>query len=373
MLHNEEILIENIKKKGNKVLIWGACERNNDILDFFKRNDVNVVGYIDENVTEQETEYMSNINDLQLYNKDIINDNDYFVYVDLLKSFDEVISYLDDNNYSEFVDYWYPWHEIKLDGRCSYSDLYGNEYVGENYELDITLMNGGKLYIKNGCELSNVEIQVYDMSEVEIEDNVKIKGESEIRCKFQSKIHLGKKFYSECYVKIHAFFNSNININDNFRIHSNFKAIEFTRIVASRASSILIDSNMTSSNLNIVSIQNSKINVGKDCMFARDVVVRAGNSHNIFDFENGYNLTEKGYNVVICNHVWIGQRATLFNGCEIGSGSIVGINTFVNKKFPSNCSIAGNPARIIKENVAWRRESYPYFDSYEDFEEFDFR
>ena len=36
MLHNEGILIENIKKKGNNVLIWGACERNNDILDFFK-------------------------------------------------------------------------------------------------------------------------------------------------------------------------------------------------------------------------------------------------------------------------------------------------------------------------------------------------
>ena len=60
MHYNEEILIENIKKKGNKVLIWGACERNNDILEFFRENDVNVVGYIDKKAEEQ-IEHMSNI------------------------------------------------------------------------------------------------------------------------------------------------------------------------------------------------------------------------------------------------------------------------------------------------------------------------
>ena len=108
-------------------------------------------------------------------------------------------------------------------------------------------------------------------------------------------------------------------------------------------------------------------------MLSRDIIIRAGNSHNIFNLETGENLTSIGRSIVIGDHVWIGHRATLFSGCEIGNGSIIGINTFVNKKFPANCSIAGNPAKIIKENVAWRRESYPYFDSYENFEDFDFR
>ena len=47
MLHNKEILIESITKNGNKVLIWGACERNDDILGFLRENGINVVGYID--------------------------------------------------------------------------------------------------------------------------------------------------------------------------------------------------------------------------------------------------------------------------------------------------------------------------------------
>ena len=280
-----------------------------------------------------------------MYGKDIIKREICFIYVGLLKTYDEVISYLEDNNYSEFTDYWYPCREIKLDGSCSYSDLYGNEYNGENYKIDITLINGGKLYIDNECELSNVKIQVYDMSEVEIEDNVKIKGESVIRCKFQSKISLSRNIGTIGYGKICASFNSNINIGEDFSFGS-----------------IHIESN-----------QNSKIVIGNDCMASWDVVIRAGNGHHIFDMETGKNLCAIGRNVIIGDHVWIGQRATLFSGCEIGNGSIVGINTFVNKKFPSNCSIAGNPARIIKENVAWRRESYPYFDSYDDFADFDFR
>ena len=319
MLHNEEILIENIKKKGNKVLIWGACERNNDILDFFKHNDVNVVGYIDQNSDKQNT-----YNDFPVFSKDIIKDNNYFVYVGLLKTYNEVISYLENNNYTEFTDYWYPCREIKLDGSCSYSDLYGNEYVGENYNIKIRLSNCSKVYIGEKCTFDNLSIDVYNTSELKIEKRTVLTGNTYIYLQYFSKI----------------------DVNEN---------------VTSGA------------NLYIVAVQNSKIVIGKDCMLSRDIVIRAGNSHNIFNLENKENITKKGYNVVIGDHVWIGQRAILFNGCDIDSGSIVGINTFVNKKFPSNCSIAGNPARIIKENVAWRRESYPYFDSYDDFAEFDFR
>ena len=319
MLHNEEILIENIRKKGNKVLIWGACERNNDILDFFKHNDVNVVGYIDQNSDKQNT-----YNDFPVFSKDIIKDSNYFVYVGLLKTYNEVISYLENNNYTEFTDYWYPYREIKLDGSCSYGDLYGNEYVGENYNIQVKLSNGGKIFIGSKCKFNNLLITALNMSEIRINNKVNLRG----------------------LVNIFADYNSVIDIYENVTSYTN---------------------------LYIVSVQNSKIVIGNDCMLSRDIIIRAGNSHNIFNLETGENLSTIGRNVTIGDHVWIGQRATLFNGCDIGSGSIVGINTFVNKKFPSNCSIAGNPAKIIKENVAWRRESYPYFDSYDDFAEFDFR
>ena len=57
MLHNKEMLIENIMKKswGNRVLIWGACERNDDILGFLRENGINVVGYIDRDYDKNNT------------------------------------------------------------------------------------------------------------------------------------------------------------------------------------------------------------------------------------------------------------------------------------------------------------------------------
>jgi len=57
----------------------------------------------------------------------------------------------------------------------------------------------------------------------------------------------------------------------------------------------------------------------------------------------------------IGNKVWIGCSTTILKGTTIADGCIVGSNSFVNKVFNhTNCLIAGNPARIVKENVHWR-------------------
>lgn len=376
MLYNEDILIENIMKKGNKVLIWGACERNNDILEFFRQKNVNVVGYVDKKV-EEGTEHMPEIhiyNDLPVYNKDIIRDNDYFVYVGLLNTYDDIISYFEDNDYSEFVDYWYPNRKIKLDGSCVYKDLYGNEYIGEKYNIDITLKNCGKLYIGENCEFNDIQILVLEMSEIKIGNNVKIKAKSRIQSQTKCDLYLGNGFFSQTSISIDVYFYSRICINDSFKVITLWGYSDCIYLASRYVSKITIDENVSvGSNLQIVAVQNSCVDMGKDCMLSRDIIIRAGNNHNLYNMDTGENLSKKGQMVTIEEHVWIGQRVILFNGCNIGSGSIVGINTFVNKQFPNNCSLAGNPARLIKENIAWRRENYPYFSNCDDFEEFDFR
>lgn len=62
-------------------------------------------------------------------------------------------------------------------------------------------------------------------------------------------------------------------------------------------------------------------------------------------------------NLVVGDHVWIGYNSTILKNAKISSGSIVGTNSLVAGKFDEEESviIAGNPARIIKKNIEWRK------------------
>lgn len=51
--------------------------------------------------------------------------------------------------------------------------------------------------------------------------------------------------------------------------------------------------------------------------------------------------------VRIGNNVFIGMNSTILKGVTIGNNVIVGANSLVNKSFPDNVVIAGNPAKII--------------------------
>ena len=51
--------------------------------------------------------------------------------------------------------------------------------------------------------------------------------------------------------------------------------------------------------------------------------------------------------VRIGNNVWIGANCTVLDGSVIGDNTIVVANSLVNRKFPPNVILQGNPAKII--------------------------
>ena len=97
----------------------------------------------------------------------------------------------------------------------------------------------------------------------------------------------------------------------------------------------------------------SEIIVGEDNMISYRVSMFTG-GHEILDHTTRQQITNR-HSITTCNHVWIGIGATLLSGCHIGYGSIVGAAAVVTKDFPERCSLAGNAAHLIKENIDWQR------------------
>lgn len=90
--------------------------------------------------------------------------------------------------------------------------------------------------------------------------------------------------------------------------------------------------------------------------------VKIGNNVNISwdcnildrDYHGFESETERIEPVTICDNVWIGCGCFVLKGVTIGEGAVVAAGSVVTKDVPAKCLVAGNPARIVKENVWWK-------------------
>jgi acetyltransferase-like isoleucine patch superfamily enzyme len=57
--------------------------------------------------------------------------------------------------------------------------------------------------------------------------------------------------------------------------------------------------------------------------------------------------------VTLGSYAWIGCGATII-GATIGAGAVVGAGSVVVSDVPERTAVAGNPARVISKDVAWR-------------------
>lgn len=101
---------------------------------------------------------------------------------------------------------------------------------------------------------------------------------------------------------------------------------------------------------------NAQVIVGKDCMFAGQIIIFASDAHTIFDINSKKALNKVDSSVTIGDHVWVAQGAKLLKNAQVPSNSIVANSAIVTKKFDEeNIILAGNPAHVVKTNVNWDR------------------
>ncbi len=114
---------------------------------------------------------------------------------------------------------------------------------------------------------------------------------------------------------------------------------------------------------------NSEVRFGNDCV-ASNVFIMQPDQHHIFGLHD-HKRINKGKNIHVGNHVWLGREAMILGGAEIPDGCVVGARAITSHKFTEkNCIIAGNPAKVIRRDVIWARDviekDYDVLDMCED-------
>lgn len=159
------------------------------------------------------------------------------------------------------------------------------------------------------------------------------------------------KFYGE---------NATVKIGKNVRVFKNLT------IECGENAQILIGDDTSFDDVILYSAFASVI-IGNDCMFSYGIFIRNHDSHFIFDKKTGKRINYSR-DIKIGNHVWVGQSCTLLPGFCIDDGSIVGAASVTSSHFGENVVIAGNPAKVIRENIFWDRK-LTWTENYDDAED----
>ena len=102
-------------------------------------------------------------------------------------------------------------------------------------------------------------------------------------------------------------------------------------------------------NINCLIRCKERISIGNNVIIAHNVTIMDSDFHHI---ESYHHIMTKP--ITIMDNVWIGNGATILKGVTIGDGAIIAAKSVVTHDVPPNSIVAGNPAKIIKENVVWR-------------------
>jgi acetyltransferase-like isoleucine patch superfamily enzyme len=140
--------------------------------------------------------------------------------------------------------------------------------------------------------------------------------------------------------------NNTLHIKSGVKINSSF-----LEIVGDNCS-IIIGKNSIIGNGCYLSAKEKDItlSIGDECMLSRNAKLMTSDGHPIL--KDG-KIINSAKSILLGTKVWIADDVVILKGVEIGSNSIVGIGSLLTKSIPSNSIAAGNPAKVIKENISW--------------------
>lgn len=167
-----------------------------------------------------------------------------------------------------------------------------------------------------------------------------------VRLKFKNKLCFGKNIILGDYVFINALSRKGVKIGRNVSIGQN-SVIECTGVIRELGEGIEIGDNVGISPNAYFAVRGS-ISIGDNTIFGPGVSMHSEN--HCFEDRNRpiriQGATRKG--ISIGKDCWIGSKAIVLDGVNIGDGCIVAAGAVVNKDIPDYAIVGGVPAKIIK-------------------------
>lgn len=166
----------------------------------------------------------------------------------------------------------------------------------------------------------------------------------DIRCK--KKINFLGSATIDDYTKIDALSKGGITIGNNFSIGRN-SIIECTGVLRELGEFFEIGENVGIAANAFIAVRGN-LKIGKNTIFGPGVSIHTEN-HNFDELEKPIRLqgaTRKG--VTIGEDCWIGSKAVILDGVNIGNHVIVAAGAVVNKDVPDYAIVGGVPAKVIK-------------------------
>lgn len=113
-------------------------------------------------------------------------------------------------------------------------------------------------------------------------------------------------------------------------------------------------------NHNVTILDGAKVTFGDNVFIAPNCVFST--SGHAIDSEQRNSGLEIALPITVGDSVWIGANVSVLPGVTIGSNTIIGAGSVVNKDIPDGVIAVGNPCRVIRKITEADKKKYPIFE-----------
>jgi acetyltransferase-like isoleucine patch superfamily enzyme len=158
----------------------------------------------------------------------------------------------------------------------------------------------------------------------------------------QSAINIFYMLKYRCFISLKA----EVELSQNIRLGKGVTISSFTKVKATNGP-LHIGKETGFSISCFVDADSGGVKIGDYCIFGPNVNIASSNyAYDRLDVPfKRQGLVSKG--VLIGNNVWVGAGTTILDGTVIGDNTIVVANSLLNRRYPPNCILQGNPAKVV--------------------------